>query len=262
MAFAASQKASSLAALRAIPAETLLSAQSDAGRRFGPVIDGYFLPEQPAVTYSEGRAAKVPLLIGSNSQEAAASAVLTDTPPTIANYRAALTRLYADKADAVFALYPAASDADVVRAATDLASDRFLGAATWRWFDAHRRTGAPAFYYFYQHVRPRPTAYTASGPLPFGAVHSAEIEYALGNLDANAAYAWTAEDRRVSSVMTGYFANFVKAGDPNGTGLPPWKPASTDEKAIQRQIIDVESRGTAFAEQQRYDAMEALAPPR
>jgi para-nitrobenzyl esterase len=262
VAFAASQKAPSLADLRAIPAETLLSAQSAAGRRFGPVIDGYFLPEQPAVSYASGRAAKVPLLVGSNSQEAAANAVLNDTPPTIANYRAALTRLYADKADAVFALYPATRDADVVRAATDLASDRFLGAATWRWFDAHRRTGAPTFYYFYQHVRPRPTAYTASGPAPFGAVHSAEIEYALGNLDANPAYAWTAQDRRVSSVMTGYFANFVKSGNPNGTGLPAWRPASIDEKVIQRQIIDVETRGTAFAEQQRYTAMDALAPPR
>ncbi|WP_420139156.1 carboxylesterase/lipase family protein [Sphingomonas sp.] len=261
-AFAASQNALSLAALRAVPAETLLAAQSADGRRFGPVIDGYFLPEQPAVTYASGKAAKVPLLVGSNSQEAAASGVLNDALPTLANYRAALTRLYAEKADAVFALYPATRDADVVRVATDLASDRFLGAATWRWFDAHRRTGAPTFYYYYQHVRPRPTAYTATGAAPFGAVHSAEIEYALGNLDANPAYAWTDEDRRLSTVMTGYFANFIKTANPNGGGLPAWAAASIDDKVIQRQIIDVETRAAPFPGQARYLAMETLAPPR
>ena len=56
---------------------------------------------------------------------------------------------------------------------------------------------------------------------PGGAVHSAEIEYALGNLATNLVYAWTPDDYKVSGIMEGYFANFVKTGNPNGPGLPP-----------------------------------------
>jgi para-nitrobenzyl esterase len=262
MTFAEALQVPTLAQLRAIPADKLLSVQNVGGARFGPLIDGYFLPAPAAEIYASGKAAKVPLLVGSNSQEGAAGGLLNDATPTVANYRAALTRVYGDRADAVFALYPVAADADVVRVATDLSSDRFLGAATWRWFDQNRRAGAPTYYYYYQHARPRPTAYAATGPAPYGAVHSAEIEYALGNLDANPAYAWTQDDRRVSATMNGYFVNFVKTGDPNGPGLPPWPRASADDKAIQRQIIDVETRYAPFADQARYVAMDRLVPPR
>ena len=38
------------------------------------------------------------------------------------------------------------------------------------------------------------------GPAP-GAVHSAEIEYALGNLPTNRVYDWQPEDYKVSEIM-------------------------------------------------------------
>ena len=49
-----------------------------------------------------------------------------------------------------------------------------------------------------------------------------EIEYSLGNLDGNADYARTPEDRTVSRLTQAYFANFIKTGNPNGKGLPQW----------------------------------------
>ena len=95
-------------------------------------------------------------------------------------------------------------------------------------------------------------------PQPFGAVHSAEIEYALGNLDANPLYRWTQDDRRVSATMSAYFANFIRTGDPNGKGLPYWPKASADPRKIRRQVIDVHTRTVAFPEQRRYVAAEPL----
>ena len=129
-AFAQSIGAPTLAALRAMPADQLLAAQGNAkDLPFDPIIDGYFLTEPPSVTFGSGKAAHVPLLVGSNSQEAAGTAVFGNDPPTVANYRAGLTRVLGDQADAVFALYPVKTDADVLPMATALASDDFLAFA-------------------------------------------------------------------------------------------------------------------------------------
>ncbi len=67
-----------LAALRACDSEELLAAQLQAwqqgrarrgGMGFRPCIDGTVLPEQPLLAIAAGRAARVPLLIGSNLDE-------------------------------------------------------------------------------------------------------------------------------------------------------------------------------------------------
>ena len=258
VAFAQSIGAPTLGQLRAMPADKLLAAQGSADDvRFAAVIDGYLLTEAPAVTFASGKAAHVPLLVGSNSQEAPGSAVFGDTP-TLANYRAGLTRTLGDKADTFFALYPASTDADVLPAATALASDDFLALPTWKWFDLQRQTGAATYYYHYSRVRPRFVTDTSGNALPWGAVHSAEIEYALGNLDTNPEYAWTDDDRKVSATMSGYWANFIKTGNPNGNGLPVWPKASLDADKIRYQIIDVKSYSADFLQQRRYQAVETL----
>jgi para-nitrobenzyl esterase len=83
----------------------------------------------------------------------------------------------------------------------------------------------------------------APAPPPRGAVHSAEIEYAMGNLPLNKVFAWTPDDFRVSETMQGYFANFVRTGDPNGAGLPRWPVGAPSERGpVQRMRIDVVSR--------------------
>ena len=41
-----------------------------AGGRSGPVIDGWFLPDDPANIYAQGKQNDVPLLLGSNKDEA------------------------------------------------------------------------------------------------------------------------------------------------------------------------------------------------
>ena len=53
-------------------------------------------------------------------------------------------------------------------------------------------------------------------PAAKGAVHSAEIEYAKGNLSTNRVYDWQPEDYKVSAIMQEYFANFVKPGTQMG----------------------------------------------
>ncbi len=258
-AFAHAAGADSLAALRAMPAETLLEAQGRERFRADFIVDGRFLTEPPIDTYAAGRAARVPLLVGANSQEGSWTGILGTAAPTVTNYRAAVTRLYGPSAAALLGLYPATTDAEVPRAATALASDGFLGASTWQWFDLHRRTRQPTYYYHFAHPRP-PALPPLTDPdvPPLGAVHSAEIEYALGNLDTNPAYAWTADDRRISTVFQGYFTAFIKTGNPNAAGLPKWSPAPAATGTIPRQWVDVRTRSEPFVEQARYAAAVPL----
>ncbi len=251
-----------LAELRKIPAQKLLHSTDKADdKKFRPIVDGYFLPASPAQIFAAGRQMHVPLLAGVNSQESDFAAVLKGARPTVENYRAALNRLYPGKADVVFKLYPAADENEVKNAAQALACDRFISYSTWRWADLATQTGRhPTYYYLYTHPRPamRPemgnavpglaggvitnaSAATPPPTPPRGAVHSAEIEYALGNLDSNQVYAWTAEDHQISQVMQSYFANFIKSGNPNGPGLPEWPEMAGDE----RQIIDLNPRWEA-----------------
>jgi para-nitrobenzyl esterase len=96
-----------------------------------------------------------------------------------------------------------------------------------------------------------PTA--GNEPVARGAAHSAEIEYALGNLPTNKVYAWTPDDYKVSETMQGYFANFIKTGNPNGAGLPTW-PATKAGGKGQTMRLDV----TAGAEPEQHRARYLL----
>jgi para-nitrobenzyl esterase len=235
-------KSPSLAALRKMPAEELLHAAAKAGNVwFNPTVDGYFLSKNPTEIFAAGKQMRVPLLAGVNSEEMSYSSVLGKEQPTVENYRKALQRLYPDKASEAFKLYPASNEAEVKFAAQELASDRFTGYSTWKWIDLATKTGdCPTYYYLYSH--PRPPMLVESGNAVSssvsGAVHSAEIEYAMGNLGSNKVYAWTPEDYKISKMMQAYFVNFIKTGNPNGLGLSPWPEFARGE----RLIIDANPR--------------------
>src|SRR5947209_243481 len=275
--FAAELGASSLAALRAMSTQQIFEAATKGGfasvGRFPITVDGYFFTEDPSATDAAGRQAHVPLLAGWNSEEMTWAALLRGKEPTPENYAQAVREQLGARAEEALKLYPASTREEVIESATDLASDRFIGYSTWKWFDLHVRTGGkPVYRYFYARPRPamRPemgnaTAGLAGGvvrgqnapamPPARGAVHSAELEYALGNLSTNNVYAWTPDDYKVSKLMEEYFANFIKKGDPNGPGLPAW-PADTASSPVQVMRIDVTSRAEPESHADRYSFLD------
>ena len=95
-------------------------------------------------------------------------------------------------------------------------------------------------------------------PLPRGAVHSAEIEYALGNLSTNRIYDWQPEDYKVSEIMQAFFVNFIKTGDPNGLGVP-WWPSVDNAKGVDVMRIDVDTHAHRDNTSERYLFLEQAA---
>ena len=275
--FASSVGATSRAALRALTTQQIQDATKQPLGRFPLTVDGYFFPEEPAAIYVSGRQAHVPLLVGWNSGELPWLALLRGKEPTPENYAQAVREQLGARADEALKLYPASSREEVIESATDLASDRFIGYSTWKWFDMHVKTGgSPVYRYLYARPRPPmrpemggavpglaggvvkgPSAGAITMPPALGAVHSAEIEYALGNLSTNKVYAWTPEDYKVSELMQAYFANFIKRGDPNGAGLPLW-PAVKAGMPVQIMRIDVQSRAEADEHRARYVFLDRL----
>lgn len=69
-----------------------------------------------------------------------------------------------------------------------------------------------------------------------GAFHSAELWYMFGTLER----CWrpmTEEDRALSGRMLDYWTNFMKSGEPNGAGLPEWRPYKKDDAFIMELDI-------------------------
>ncbi|RYE27086.1 MAG: carboxylesterase family protein [Sphingobacteriaceae bacterium] len=254
--FAADIKANSLADLRKIPADTLL--KLSANGYFPFTIDGYFLPESPQKIFTMGKQMDVPLLAGWTTAESGAGGVLGREEPTLVNYKAAVERLYGERAGEILNAYKPANDAEVLQVATDLASDRFIAYASWKFIDLHSKTnGHPVYRYLFAKKRPIMVGAPAGTvDKAVGASHASDIEYSLGNLSSNKVYAWTPEDFKASETMQDYFVNFVKTGNPNGGSLPKWYGLQSSQPKVM--VIDAESKSQPEKNLRRYVLMDSF----
>ena len=248
--FAAKVGATSLADLRKMSADSLLKLSGSS--HFPVVIDGYFFPGSPQAIFDAGKQMQVPLLAGWNSAEVDYHSVLGNDSATVDNYKKDVASRHPDHAAELLNAYPAATDADVKKVATDMAADQFIVYSTWKFIDMQSKTGSkPVYSYIFSRVRVPKTGKANE----MGATHSSEIEYALGNLATNPAYNWSADDYKVSDEMEGYFANFIKTGNPNGPGLPEWMNFKTSG---QRLIIDVNTISVPQKNMDRYKILDSI----
>ncbi|MFL5618948.1 MAG: carboxylesterase/lipase family protein [Gemmatimonadaceae bacterium] len=244
--YAGTLGAKNLAELRRLPASRFVSraAPGDtslrARIRFGPVIDGRFLVENPAETFAAGRQNDVPTITGLNADEGSASP--TYGRATAAQFRDTMSARYGERAARILATYPAATDEEARRSQIESGRDAGVAGVQQLLIERAKSSRTPAYGYYFDHAIPWPDK------PQFGAFHTSEVPYVFGTLD-KLRRPWTETDRRLSATMMSYWTNFATTGDPNGPLVPTW-PAFSAERPTLLRIGD------------RIEPMEPMPPQR
>jgi para-nitrobenzyl esterase len=207
--FAKSMGAESLSALRAKSAEDIQRMANPTD--FVASIDGWVLPDDVRTIFANGRQADVPVLVGGNADEGAAS-----TPPTLTAeaFIEQSRRIFAPRLEEFLAIYPATSDEEARASSQTYFRDAMVGIQMRGWARAQIATGkSPAYVYLFERSAPDAESMRA--------YHGAEVAYAFNNV-RRSARPFAVADEELSDRMAAYWVNFAATGNPNGNGLPVW----------------------------------------
>ena len=212
IAFQQKLGASNIADMRAMSVDAIVNADAPQSARW-PIADGTVVPGDVTSLYRAGRQNHVAILLGWNSAEG----MLFARPGTRADYEKTVRASWGPHADRMLALYPAADDAAVLGANALSFGDIGFGWPDWSLAEAQRAQGKPIYVYHFDQPPPRAPGFPFQGK---GAFHADEMAFVFGNHPAD----WPVGDLAVSQAMQGYWTNFAKTGNPNGAGLPAWRP--------------------------------------
>ena len=207
--------AQALRNLRALPAQSVVNglnlasmgAPAAATYVGGPVLDGQIMVAEPARLYAEGKAARVPLMLGANSLDIGFMQGKT-VDDLLAQFGA-----NADKARAV---YQVKSGDDVRKVAFRMGGDQRMGEPARyvaRTLTAH---GQPVYEYRFSYV-----AESLRQQSP-GAMHATDIPFAFDTVAARYGKDLTAQDAAAAHSMHAYWVAFATTGKPEVTGQPAW----------------------------------------
>jgi carboxylesterase type B len=132
---------------------------------------------------------------------------------------------WGELADEYFTFYPAGSDDEAAKSSEQAFSDE-MAWHMWRYAQAQAAIGKRTYLYYFTH-EPPPTP----GQPNLRATHTAEIPYVFDNLKAVRVFPDTSSpelaskspaDIKLADIVSSYWVNFARTGNPNGKGLATW----------------------------------------
>jgi para-nitrobenzyl esterase len=191
---------------------------------FSPVVDGWVIPAGFEDTYKKHAQANVPFMAGWTSS------YYPELKITVAEYQKWARARFGSRAGEFLSLYPATTDEQAAVAIEQSARDSYR-ISVFLWAKSRRLDGPhKTFTYFFNHPLPGPDAASR------GATAGHEIPYVLGSLHKSER-PFTTEDHALEDLMTSYWANFARTGNPNGGRAPAW-PAFDPTKPLTMQLGD------------------------
>jgi len=205
----------SLPQLRAVPASQILKAQPVRPVvHLNVTVDGYVVTQAPDEVFAHGAQHKVPIIMGSAARDFTPGAA----PPT--GLESLIEQAYGPLASRGRPLY-AANDPMYGSAEVQWATDTSFRCPAHMQLGQHVAAGNAAFAYEFARL-PVPEIQ------PGGNIHGLDGGYVFGTFAERAQGTklrpmhFTPADATLSDVMQQYWINFVKTGDPNGSGVPAW----------------------------------------
>ncbi|RSL52118.1 hypothetical protein CEP53_008191 [Fusarium sp. AF-6] len=143
------------------------------------------------------------------------------------------TLKYGNISDFYFSLYPSNGNATEAGLAWNEAARDLPHVGTWAYATNWLKSASSSIYtYVWDHAPPGQSQ---------GTFHQSEIVYVLNALYANAVrYSFTEEDYHIAEVITGYWINFLRTGNPNegdaytAANMSHWYPNDEMSKHVQR----------------------------
>ena len=203
--------------LRKLPADSLQKLSSSFTA--SPVIDGYVLPGDVYSIFEKDEQNDIPVLTGWNKDDGFPAA-----PVDSMAYVSGAKEKYGTLADAYLQAFPGGTTEGISKSMYALNRDNLFAWQAYTWAGLQTAKGHhPVYVYLFNQTSP--------GEEKYGAFHSSEIPFALHNL-----YTWKKdwpeEDQKLAEIMSDYWVNFAKTGNPNSASLPQWNAYSATENKV------------------------------
>ena len=201
---------SNIEELRALPASKLIQTKY---KNSSMTIDGYALPASPYDIYQKGQNHEEALLNGFNACEGFGFTFFTKV--TKKNLAELLQPSFKDRTSEFLEKYPVSNNKDAKLLYNDVFTAVCFSYPHEVWTRTVEAQGKPVYEYYFSRE---------NGEI--GTNHSGELIYAYRNVPKTKNY--KARDYELEEIMSSYWLNFVKYGNPNGkdtkgNSLPEWK---------------------------------------
>lgn len=213
------------------------------GMRFRPVADGYVISNDLYSLYEAGSFNDTPVLLGHTSNEMGSFGMTQETTPE--EFIKQIQTQYGSQADAILSAYPHLTNAEATKASKDIMNDISFCWNTWTWSRLQTRNGkGNAFQYYFDYHPGSPDG---------GSGHGSDVPYAFQTLGGPTAPG--EEDLKLSDMISAYWINFARSGDPNGPGLPEWPAFSEDAQKVM--VFDTEPGARTLPVLERMKVIDA-----